>query len=67
MEEFSLNKDKRIYIRVNSTEYRIIKEAAKNRRMTVSKLLISLSQDEYLRQIAHPNSLPTFDEKNRNL
>lgn len=43
-----LNKSKRIDIRVNEPEYRIITELAKRNNMSVSKLLISLSKEEFL-------------------
>lgn len=43
-----LNKSKRIDIRVNEPEYKIITELAKRNNMSVSKLLISLSKEEFL-------------------
>ena len=44
------NKNKRIYIRVNQTEYNMIKYVAEKRGVTMSKLLVSLSEEEYFRQ-----------------
>lgn len=43
-----LNKSKRIDIRVNEPEYEMIIELAKRNNMSVSKLLISLSKEEFL-------------------
>ena len=43
-----LNKSKRIDIRVNEPEYKMIIELAKRNNMSVSKLLISLSKEEFL-------------------
>ena len=43
------NKNKRIYVRVNQTEYNTIKYLAEKRGVTMSKLLVSLSEEEYFR------------------
>ena len=43
-----LNKSKRSDIRVNEPEYEMIIELAKRNNMSVSKLLISLSKEEFL-------------------
>jgi hypothetical protein len=43
-----LNKDKQIHIRVNEPEYKIITELAKRNNMSVSKLIVSLSKEEFL-------------------
>ena len=42
-----LNKDKQIHIRVNEPE-KIITELAKRNNMSVSKLIVSLSKEEFL-------------------
>lgn len=49
MENFSFNKNKRIYIRVNSSEHKILKEVAEKRNMSVSKAIITVMGEEWLR------------------
>ena len=43
-----LNKSKQIHIRVNEPEYEIITELAKRNNISVSKLIVSLSKEEFL-------------------
>ena len=49
MEEISFIKDKRIRIRVNSTEEKVIKEVAEKRNMSVSEAIRTVINEEWVR------------------
>ena len=48
-----INKDKRIFIRVDSTEYYAFKMVAESRRTTISKAIRELVKEEYIRICTH--------------
>ena len=54
MQEISFNKNKMISIRVSFTDEKILKEVAQKRNMSVSKAIITVMGEEWLR-LQRPN------------
>jgi len=50
-----VKKDKSICVRVDPTEKMVIKKVAEKRKMSVSKTIVSVMKEEYLR-LMHQNS-----------
>lgn len=48
-----VKKNKRIFIRVDSTEYYVFKMVAESRRTTISKAIRELVKEEYMRICTH--------------
>lgn len=48
-----VNRNKRIIIRVDSTEYYVFKMVAESRRTTISKAIRELVKEEYMRICTH--------------